>query len=133
MTTVREAAQMALQALQESKPIDINDPTAFYRSAHAIEALRAALAQPEPEPVAWADKYDIQREGHDFWVSRQQPAKNGAPLYTAPPQREWQGLTDEEIEKIVYNIKSVTMGIVTTEYLARAIEAKLKEKNNDKS
>jgi len=133
MTTVREAAQMALQALQESKPIDINDPTAFYRSAHAIEALRVALAQPEPEPVAWADKYDIQREGHDFWVSRQQPAKNGAPLYTAPPQREWQGLTDEEIEKIVYNIKSVTMGIVTTEYLARAIEAKLKEKNNDKS
>jgi hypothetical protein len=50
-------------------------------------------------------------------------------LYTAPPQREWVGLTDEEIEKIVYNIKSVTMGIVTTEYLARAIEAKLKEKN----
>ena len=48
---LREAAQMALQALQESKPIDINDPTAFYRSAHAIEALRAALAQPEQEPT----------------------------------------------------------------------------------
>ena len=51
MTDLREAAQMALRALQESKPIDINDPTAFYRSAHAIEALRAALAQPEQEPV----------------------------------------------------------------------------------
>jgi hypothetical protein len=45
---LREAAQMALDALQENKPIDINDPTAFYRSAHAIEALRAALAQPKP-------------------------------------------------------------------------------------
>ena len=43
MTTLREAAQMALQALQESKPIDIDDPAAFYRSAHAIEALRVAL------------------------------------------------------------------------------------------
>lgn len=47
MTTLREAAQMALEALQESKPIDIDDPAAFYRSAHAIEALRVALAQPE--------------------------------------------------------------------------------------
>ena len=105
-------------------------------------------------PVAWADKHDIEREGHDFYVNRQQPAKDGVPLYTAPPQREegcaecgkkssdgwalycvkcsereWQGLTDEEVEKIVYNIKSETMGVVTTEYLARAIEAKLKEKN----
>jgi len=46
---LREAAQMALDALQESKPIDIDDPAAFYRSAHAIEALRVALAQPERE------------------------------------------------------------------------------------
>lgn len=51
---------------------------------------------------------------------------------SAKVQRPWQGLTDQEIEKIVYNIKSVTMGIVTTEYLARAIEAKIKEKNYDK-
>jgi hypothetical protein len=33
------------------------------------------------EPVAWAD---IDREGHDFWVSRQCPAKDGVPLYIAP-------------------------------------------------
>ena len=56
--------------------------------------------QPEQEPVAWADKFDIDREGQDFWVSRQKPAKDGVPLYTAPPQREWQGLTDGEIDEI---------------------------------
>ena len=45
----REVMQMALDALQESKPIDINDPTAFYRSAHAIEAMRVALATEQIE------------------------------------------------------------------------------------
>ena len=45
-------------------------------------------------------------------------------------EREWQGLTDEEIEKLVYDIRSQTTGVVATAYVARAIEAKLKEKNN---
>ena len=90
------------------------------RARKAIEALRAALAQPEPEPVAWADKHDVEREGHDFWVSRQQPAKDGVPLYTAP--REWVGLTDEE---------ALTIGVATgmDRIAIRMIEAKLKEKN----
>ena len=46
-------------------------------------------------------------------------------------RKEWVRLTDEEIEKLVYNIRRETMGVVTTEYLARVIEAKLKEKNSD--
>ena len=39
-----------------------------------------------------------------------------------PPQREWQGLTDEEIEKLY-------LGSFDEGQFARAIEAKLKEKN----
>jgi hypothetical protein len=42
----------------------------------------------DKEPVAWADKHDIEREGHDFWVNRQQPAKDGVPLYAAPAIKE---------------------------------------------
>ena len=93
--------------------------------ANGYEKGRASVKQPEQEPVAWADKYDIERDGHDFWVSRQQPAKNGVPLYTAPPQREWQGLTDEEMMMIYgqnHEGKKYSLG--------RAIEAKLKEKNH---
>lgn len=45
--TDRELMQQALDALLESKPIDINDPAAFYRNAHAIDALRVRLSQPE--------------------------------------------------------------------------------------
>ena len=89
--------------------------------------------QPEPEPVAWADKYDIDREGHDFHVSRQQPAKDGVPLYTAPPQRkEWVGLTDEDAEEVErwVEFKEEGSGRIPTGKLIRYIEAKLKEKNS---
>jgi hypothetical protein len=47
---------------------------------------------------------------------------NWKPLYTAPPQREWQGLTDEEKNQM-------TWGKTVYEVLDMA-EAKLKEKNS---
>jgi hypothetical protein len=49
-------------------------------------------------------------------------------LYTAPPQREWQGLTDEEIEKL-FIWQEWSEDFAEYEPVARAIEAKLKEKN----
>ena len=122
--TDRELMQQALDALEKLNKdgwilADFEDEV--YAS---IEALRARLAQPEPEPVAWADKYDLDREGHDFWVSRQQPAKNGVPLYTAPPQREWKGLTDEELLDIA------DMAYANDLELLQTLQAKLKEKNH---
>ncbi len=101
--------------------------------AEGYEKGRASVKQPEQEPVAWADKYDIERDGHDFWVSRQQPAKNGVPLYTAPPQRdeapakavEWQGLTQEDKREIIDETEPEDRG-----YVMALVEAKLKEKNH---
>jgi hypothetical protein len=46
------------------------------------------------------------------------------PLYTAPPKREWVGLTEEEIVEIL-DIDNPTI-----RKFAYAIEAKLKERNN---
>ena len=186
MTTLREAAQQALEALEQDNPGG--------RSA-TITALRAALAQPdraqrmrdagytrrptlremaedeqeqeaiaqnlqsrldaaflleerrqeiaqprregEQEPVAWRtfdgeggwdycayadnehyrDNY-IKRNGEKYasWVE---------PLYSAPPRREWRSLSEEEIALIDWeNLK-------TRKDAVRAIEAALKEKNND--
>jgi hypothetical protein len=67
-----------------------------------------ALAQSEPEPVAWM---------HD------QKVGFNVPLYTAPPQRkEWQELSDYDVDNIV----KASSGRESAVYLA---EAKLKEKN----
>ena len=46
-------------------------------------------------------------------------------------KKEWQGLTDEEIADMHHEIKVKGMGAYKTEDIYRAIEAKLKEKNND--
>jgi hypothetical protein len=47
------------------------------------------------------------------------------PLYTAPPKKEWVGLTDEEIHDMNGYEEDRRMY-----RFARAIEAKLKEKNH---
>jgi hypothetical protein len=89
-----EAMKLMVEALEHSHA---NEP--IWKTPHreAIEAGRAAIEQAE-KPVAWADKYDIEREGHDFYVNRQQPTKDGVPLYTAPPQHKklwlWKNFVD---------------------------------------
>ena len=86
-----------------------------------------ALAQPEQEPVAWVcmqgEKHDI-----DFDQIEIDAIPVGEMLYTTPPQRTWVGLTDEEID-IAW--RSVDHTIPYAQFridVAKAIEAKLKEK-----
>ena len=45
-------------------------------------------------------------------------------------KKPWVGLTDEEITELHHEIKVRLMGTYKTEEIYRAIEAKLKEKNN---
>jgi len=65
------------------------------------------------------------------WETPTVAVMDKVPLYTAPPQREWQGLTENEIKHLWYeacqtNLELTSQLIV---HLARNIEAKLKEKN----
>jgi hypothetical protein len=78
--------------------------------------LYSGLPQPEPEPVAYMDS-----KGH-LYNSTTHP-ENYTPLYTASPQREWVGLTDEERA----NCSAEAYGRHFV--LCELIEAKLKEKN----
>ena len=82
------------------------------------DAAADKLQEPAQEPVAWYDKYGMLT--HD-------PFEGVAPLYTAPPQREWVGLTDEEIRDCL-GPEAVCIPPGWSK-LTRAIEAKLKEKN----
>jgi len=141
----REVMQMALEALDSDNP-DIQ--------LRAATHLRAALAQPEQEiesdrphaeddgcptekavlqrfwrehqkqePVA---QVDYNERGNIRWLfGPQVPDKKF--LYAAPPQREFIGLTDEEIEDLWGEPVDC---MYSGHYNAiRAIEAKLKEKN----
>ena len=125
MTDLRTAAQQALEALEF-----MADEWGFTQKANrperwqAIGALRAALAQQEQEPVAWMLTDD---SGMRF-VSVDRPHPDFVPLYTAPPRREWRGLTDDEISALF----PLPLRSDYKPYsFARAIEAALKEKNHE--
>ena len=82
---------------------------------------------PEPEPVAWFCKLPDNKIS--IKIVGKPTEGNWQPLYTAPPQREWQGLTDNEYELMAE--KRVTNYFFNTLDYAHDIEAKLKEKNNE--
>ena len=52
------------------------------------------------------------------------------PLFTAPPQKEWVGLMDEEIIDIWAGVSTGYDDEINIVHLGKAIEAKLKEKNS---
>ncbi len=116
----REEAQQVLDALEDIRYADISDS-----QRKAIETLRARLSAPEPEPVAWA--YRDSSSGNLFGFTAEhyddEPAKNLVPLYLTPPQREWQGLTDDDRQELAAKQYG-------WEGLCSAVEAKLKEKNS---
>ena len=107
ITLTREEAQKVLDVIERNI---VGVPR--YR---ATELLRARLSAPEPEPVA--DKYLMEVE-----CTKCGAKQDGILTVNAPPQREWQGITDEEISELIRNTHN-------TGSFVRAIEAKLKEKN----
>ena len=124
--TKDEALKLALEALERSVA------TCFDQRSHdevmgrpehfinkAITAIKKALAQPEQEPVAWAD------HGVVNWIADKQ-FKHASLLYTTPPQRTWVGLTDEEANKL-------WQSTVLSLELMKLTEAKLKDKNTQKT
>ena len=103
-------------------------------------SVEKALETEKQEPVAWANSYDLQN--FDMKVRTGPDLHHTVPLYTAPPKREWQGLTDEEVyecerlatvryQRHKYSVHGqiITPADGLEWHFARAIEAKLREKN----
>jgi hypothetical protein len=62
--------------------------------------------------------------------SRRELARRIVALYTTPqPQREWVGLTDEEVSDLWCEVSNTDFVTADTHVFSQAIEAKLKEKN----
>jgi hypothetical protein len=135
MTDLRQAAQMALDAIHLY--LWTGDKH-LLQDAH--EALRTTLLQP-PLPVQEPLEYWNAVEG---WVKIDEVRKHfdavncgtiyrhggegRVPLYTAPPQREWVGLTEFQFAEI-YNRWNDSNGS-TPWGLYHAIEKALKAKNH---
>jgi hypothetical protein len=116
ITLTREEAQQVLDALADAAwCVQHNNlpPDEGHDWDKELELLRTRLAQPEPETC-----------GYDETTGNctQNPC-----CYPSPPQREWQGLTDEEIMSLLPGAVRLPPGWSET---VRAIEAKLKEKNS---
>jgi hypothetical protein len=109
----REAMQIALEALEANLGN-------WAAKTKAVEVLRQAL-ETEQEPVAWRSTSPDRKLSNKFACK---PTESNwvEPLYTAPPKREWVGLT-------AYEIQEIYSGNQHWGNFACAIEAKLKERN----
>jgi hypothetical protein len=90
----------------------------------------AALAQ--QEPVAWISDSPTKGNGKQLHWTKSEAwrwSSNITPLYTAPP-KQWVGLTDEEVSEIIDREIGFNSCWGPEEAFARAIEAKLREKNH---
>ena len=109
---LREAAQAAYDYITSEGKV---------YPAHLEQALDDALAEPEQEPVGKFSKFS---DGVWKEVTASSP---GILLYTAPPRKEWVGLTAEDMA----DAHNSTSGDVMMRLagFARAIEAMLRERN----
>jgi hypothetical protein len=85
--------------------------------AYAVE-LKTELAKPEQEPIGWFLKDHL-----ETYMESYKDIEGAIPLYAAPPRKPWVGLTGTEINHIF------AANVGYPERMCRAIEAKLKEKN----
>ena len=157
MSTLREAAQQALNFFSSPNwgMTPYMDVRVYEDAAKLRDDLRAALAQEEQEqgPVAWTDRElelidgMIEVQLHhaaqcDAIANRPMADKQKGwdmervallqKIKSSPPRREWRGLTMQEINALpevggrMWNMGSA----VSVLQAIRAVEAKLKEKNN---
>ena len=94
--------------------------------AHHKQAVKAA--QPEQEPVATVTSETGNPDvTMSWWHEPALPV--GTKLYTTPPQREWVGLTYEDMVKLQKDLYDAKGESVLPTTFAMAVEAKLRSKN----
>jgi hypothetical protein len=105
----------------------LQEPTSGDYALGYAEGFNDACKKPAQEPVTTVTSESGNPDVTMSWW-HEPPLPVGTPLYTYPPQRPWVGLTDEEIRDCLGS-EAVRIPPGWSR-LTRAIEAKLKEKNN---
>jgi hypothetical protein len=123
-----EAMKQALEALELFASPDV---IGWEIAKNAYTTLKQAIEQSESqEPVGAVEINDLQGfisddYSHILVYPKGSYPEGGVDLYTAPPKREWVGLTDDEIN----NLNLPESGTATVRDLVKLIEGKLKEIN----
>ena len=120
MSTLREAAQQALEALE-----DYERHTGFRSTA--TDSLRSALAELEQEQEPFGYIWPTGRHPEFRYIKQMRDGVAGMPLYAHTPRHEWKGLTDTEIG-MLYVTWDATPRVSMADF-ARAIEQACKERN----
>ena len=134
MTDLRDAAKLALKVLENKCDPD-HEAIAVLKRALADDISQQRVDKAEEqrhEPVAM--RWDFDGYGYRYidsgsgsnWQTR---VKDAEPLYDRPQVREWAGLKEEEIELVCVKCAASAHQHDDISF-ARAIEAKLKEKNH---
>jgi hypothetical protein len=90
-----------------------------------LQAAPVLVVEKEPDYMSRGHFYEGSKPFIDPTLVWKLPI--GTKLYTAPPRREWQSLSEEESNELSH---MMVKGHKSVNWLARAIEAKLKEKNH---
>lgn len=121
----REAIEEAIEVLEDASAEMLTETGDENYYGEAITILRQALEQ---EPVAWIS------EGGDVSRSKRYMDEMGFkcnPLYTAPPKREWVGLTEKEVKAIANKRNDYGLPMTGRMWVFVAnLTDKLKEKNH---
>lgn len=150
---IREAMQMALEALEEANMDVLNETGNENYYMDAITALRQALEE-KRDPVAnevqlniiryWPDDFAVRLEAvwkdligfipnYKLYDLQKMLAEFGFTMVlyegNRPQAREWVGLTDEEIIEIAATPAAIQGSYVYS--FAKAVEQALKDKNNE--
>ena len=124
----REAIEEAIEVLEDASAEMLAETGDENYYSEAIAILRQEL-ETEQEPVAWRYKYP-----DGFWRLSNGERVNGSDsiksqaLYTAPPKREWVGLTDDDVSYFRY--QATFCDEFDAAFMAELIEKSLKEKNH---
>jgi hypothetical protein len=138
----RETNEAAITALRAAiaeasmqRLTDVQQDMDCYGDGNVYRGQRSSDSQTQTiyvqEPVAWMVTTEMQDGTRQTYplTGRYKDVCDACdfgdpiPLYTHPPRREWVGLTDEEVRDIFTKME-------WWKPFARAIEAKLKEKND---
>ncbi|NBW12897.1 MAG: hypothetical protein EBR82_33220 [Caulobacteraceae bacterium] len=125
----REAIEEAIEVLEDASAEMLTETGNENYYGEAIAVLRQAL-ETEQEPVAFinVEKQKLEWAKLTSWHTPTIVNLPKIPLYTAPPKREWVGLTDEEVSYCRY--AATFCDELDTAYMAELIEKDLKEKNH---